>query len=103
VPPYGTAPNGVLMNVVCRYGQHARASYRLPEPVTVGVTTPPTPDRQYQIGARWVINCGVGGTLAYQYWLAGTLGSVSSPPPPATSVFTLTTPTGTYQWPVTEL
>lgn len=101
LPPYGGAPNGVLMNAVCRFGQHSgTAGYRLSRPVRVGRTTPADPGKSYQVGARFVVNAGVAGTLAYQYFMQGTMPD-SAPTTPPTTTMKIVVGGVTYTWPVT--
>ena len=76
LPPFGGAPNGILMNAAARAGQYALARRDPKRPVRVGVTTPAIPGRIYMVGAGFVVNCGVAGQLAYQYFMQGTFESI---------------------------
>ncbi len=90
--------DGILMNSVHRYGQYARAARYLKTPISLGGVTTPATGGPFQIGALMRF-FGGGGVISYQYFLQGSVPSASPPPP--SSNFTLTTPTGAYQWPVT--
>lgn len=88
IAPFGGAPNGVLMNAVARGGQYANAGRYMKRPVRVGINAPNDPGHIYLVGPRFVVNSGISGTLAYQYFMQGTFETLEVPAG-ATTTFTL--------------
>lgn len=73
---------GLVMNGVHRDGQYSRAGRALPTPLSLGGVTTPATGGPFQIGALLRFFGPGGKTLAYEYFLEGTVDAAADPAPP---------------------